>query len=107
MSASGSALGGSSARLRSSCLIQTLAGPSNQKTTSAFSGTAFMTRAFSGTAFGSSFRADQIEGADGYLRTMRAHANCIENLPVFGAIVVGLYLGNVASPLVDALAMTF
>ena len=53
-----------------------------------------------------SFRADQIEGADWYLRAMRAHANCIENLPVFGAIVVGLYVGNVASPLVDALAIT-
>ena len=37
---------------------------------------------------------------------MRAHANCIENLPVFGAIVFGLYVGNVASTLVDALAVT-
>jgi uncharacterized MAPEG superfamily protein len=36
---------------------------------------------------------------------MRAHANCIENLPVFGAIVVGLYVGNVASTLVDVLAV--
>ena len=54
----------------------------------------------------SSFRADQIEGADWYLRAMRAHANCIENLPVFGAIVFGLYVGNVASTLVDALSAT-
>jgi uncharacterized MAPEG superfamily protein len=53
-----------------------------------------------------SFRADQPEGADWYRRATRAHAYCIENLPVFGAIVIGLHIGNVASPLVDALAMT-
>ena len=38
------------------------------------------------------FRADQIEGADWYKRAMRAHANCVENLPVFGAIVFALTL---------------
>ena len=52
-----------------------------------------------------SFRADQIEGADWYKRAMRAHANCVENLPVFGAIVLGLYVGNVAGAFVNALAV--
>jgi hypothetical protein len=28
-----------------------------------------------------SFRADQVAGADWYIRAMRAHANCGENLP--------------------------
>lgn len=51
------------------------------------------------------FRADQIEGADWYKRAMRAHANCVENLPVFGAIVLGLHVGNVGSALVNALAV--
>jgi uncharacterized MAPEG superfamily protein len=51
------------------------------------------------------FRADQIEGAEWYKRAMRAHANCVENLPVFGAIVFGLYVGNVGSALVNALAV--
>ena len=51
------------------------------------------------------FRADQIEGADWYKRAMRAHANCIENLPIFGAIVLGLHVGNVGSALVNALAV--
>ena len=51
------------------------------------------------------FRGDQIEGADWYKRAMRAHANCVENLPVFGAIVLGLYVGNVASAFVNALAV--
>jgi len=50
------------------------------------------------------FRADQVEGAEWYKRAMRAHANCVENLPVFGAIVVALYVGNVSGALVDGLA---
>jgi hypothetical protein len=52
-----------------------------------------------------SFRADQVEGADRYKRAMRAHANCIENLPIFGAIVVALHIGNVGGTLVDGLAV--
>jgi uncharacterized MAPEG superfamily protein len=51
------------------------------------------------------FRADQIEGTDWYKRAMRAHANCVENLPIFGAIVLGLYVSNVGSALVNALAV--
>ena len=51
------------------------------------------------------FRADQIEGAEWYRRAMRAHANCIENLPVFGAIVLALYAGNITGSLVDKLAI--
>ena len=37
-----------------------------------------------------SFRSDQLEGEDWYRRGTRAHANCVENLPVFGAIVLVL-----------------
>src|SRR3982750_4577398 len=51
------------------------------------------------------FRADQVEGQDWYKRSMRAHANCIENLPVFGAIVFALYAGGVASATVNVLAV--
>lgn len=47
------------------------------------------------------FRADQPEGADWYKRSMRAHANCIENLPVFGAIVFALYVSGTSGPMVD------
>ena len=36
---------------------------------------------------------------------MRAHANCIENLPVFGAIVFALYVGIISDGLVDKLAI--
>jgi uncharacterized MAPEG superfamily protein len=52
-----------------------------------------------------SFRTDQVEGAGWYQRGTRAHANCIENLPVFGAIVLALQAGNVVGSLVDALAI--
>ena len=52
------------------------------------------------------FRADQVEGKDWYKRSMRAHANCIENLPVFGAIVFALYAGGLVSATVNVLAVT-
>ena len=51
------------------------------------------------------FRADQVGGDDWYKRAMRAHANCVENLPVFGAIVFALYVGNVTGGLVNVLAI--
>ena len=62
-------------------------------------------RILTGTVPIRNFRADQIEGAEWYRRAMRAHANCIENLPVFGAIVLALYAGNVTGSLVDKLAI--
>ena len=63
-------------------------------------------RIFSGRVAVRNFPADATGGEEWYRRATRAHANCIENLPVFGAIVFGLYVGNVASGLVDALAVT-
>jgi uncharacterized MAPEG superfamily protein len=52
------------------------------------------------------FRADQVEGEDWYRRSMRAHANCIENLPVFGAIVSALYVAGVGGSTVDFLSIS-
>ena len=51
------------------------------------------------------FRSDHVEGDDWYRRSMRAHANCIENLPVFGAIVLALYASGVSGPAADRLCM--
>jgi uncharacterized MAPEG superfamily protein len=51
------------------------------------------------------FPADAPEGADWYKRAMRAHANCVENLPVFAAIVVAIVATGVKSPVLDALAL--
>lgn len=60
----------------------------------------------SGRAQVSAFRADQVEGAEWYKRAMRAHANCIENLPVFGAIVFAIYVSGVGGSIVDALCIS-
>lgn len=43
------------------------------------------------------FRADKVEGSDWYRRAMRAHANCTENLPVFGAIVFAVHAAGIQS----------
>jgi uncharacterized MAPEG superfamily protein len=56
---------------------------------------------FAGRASINGFRADQPEGADWYKRAMRAHANCVENLPVFGAIVLALDVSGTGGPFVD------
>jgi len=52
------------------------------------------------------FRADRVEGADWYQRSMRAHANCVENLPVFAVIVFALYVADIDSSPVRWLAGT-
>jgi uncharacterized MAPEG superfamily protein len=51
------------------------------------------------------FRADQVEGADWYKRAMRAHANCVENLPVFGALVFALYISDTSGRSVDVASL--
>jgi uncharacterized MAPEG superfamily protein len=50
-----------------------------------------------------SFRSDRLEGEDWYRRGTRAHANCVENLPVFGAIVFVISTIGVNGFAVDAL----
>ena len=51
------------------------------------------------------FQADQVEGEEWYRRSMRAHANCIENLPVFGAIVLAIYVSGIGGPTVNYLSI--
>ena len=58
-----------------------------------------------GKAAIASFRSDALEGAGWYQRGTRAHANCIENLPVFGAIVWLITTIGLEGPLVDALCI--
>jgi uncharacterized MAPEG superfamily protein len=52
------------------------------------------------------FRADAADGEGWYQRGTRAHANCIENLPVFCAIVLALSASGVGGPLVDGLSIS-
>ena len=51
------------------------------------------------------FKADQVEGADWYKRAMRAHGNCVENLPVLGALVLALYVSGTGGKSVDAASL--
>jgi uncharacterized membrane protein YecN with MAPEG domain len=51
------------------------------------------------------FKADAVEGEDWYKRGMRAHANCVENLPVLGAIVLALQVSGTAGAAVDAVSL--
>jgi uncharacterized MAPEG superfamily protein len=62
---------------------------------------------FTGRAAISGWRADGRDGADWYQRAMRAHMNCVENLPVFGAIVVVMFVTGVSGPAFDRLAIIF
>lgn len=53
------------------------------------------------------WRADQPQGSERYQRAMRAHMNCVENLPVYAAIVVAILAAGVSGPVVNALALAF
>jgi uncharacterized membrane protein YecN with MAPEG domain len=68
-------------------------------------GTYRWSRIFTGRVAIANFPADAAGGADWYRRATRAHANCIENLPVFGAIVLALQVGKVSGALVDTLTV--
>lgn len=61
---------------------------------------------FGGRAAITDFPADTPHGSDGYRRVVRAHANCLETLPVFAAVVLMAETIHVHSPLLDMLACT-
>jgi uncharacterized MAPEG superfamily protein len=52
------------------------------------------------------WRADIPQGSEWYQRAMRAHMNCVENLPVYTAIVVALMALGLQSAVVDRLSIT-
>ena len=52
------------------------------------------------------WRADEQQGSEWYRRAMRAHMNCLENLPIYTAIVVALLAARVTSPILDGLTIT-
>lgn len=51
------------------------------------------------------FSADRPEGTDVYRRSMRAHANCVENLPLYTALVVVITVTGTESIILDRLAL--
>jgi uncharacterized MAPEG superfamily protein len=52
-----------------------------------------------------SFPADTPHGSPAYRRAMRAHANCVENLPVYGAIVLVAEIARLVPAHMDTLAL--
>jgi uncharacterized MAPEG superfamily protein len=53
-----------------------------------------------------SWRPDGQQGSEWYRRAVRAHMNCLENLPIYTAIVVALLATGITGPILDALAIT-
>jgi uncharacterized MAPEG superfamily protein len=51
------------------------------------------------------FPGDKPHGAGWYRRAMRAHANCVENLPVYAALVIVINVSSVAGSVLDSLAI--
>lgn len=53
------------------------------------------------------FPADVPHGSARYRRAMRAHANCVENLPVLGAVVVAIDVAGLHLATLDVLAVVY
>jgi uncharacterized MAPEG superfamily protein len=68
-------------------------------------GTYRWARILTGKAKFHHFPADRVEGPDFYRRSMRAHLNCIENLPIYGAVVLAIVVAHLQAPLLDNLAL--
>jgi uncharacterized MAPEG superfamily protein len=64
-------------------------------------------RILTGRAQMSEFRSDVAHGDDWYRRAMRAHANCVENLPVYAAVVIAILASGVSGAGLDRLAIIF
>jgi uncharacterized MAPEG superfamily protein len=62
-------------------------------------------RILTGRATISEWQAGQPQGSDWYQRAMAAHRNCIENLPVFAAIVIAINHFELNSQMLDSLAL--
>jgi uncharacterized MAPEG superfamily protein len=62
-------------------------------------------RILTGRATIQEWRPDLEQGTDWYKRAMRAHANCLENLPIFTVVVIALLVTKADSPWLDALAV--
>lgn len=60
---------------------------------------------FSGQAELKSFPGDEPHGSPFYRRATRAHANCVENLPVFASIVLAAEASGAQSGMFDVLAV--
>ena len=63
-------------------------------------------RILSGRATIAEWSADSTRRSEWYQRATRAHMNCVENLPVYGAVAMAATLVGVGGREIDALALT-
>ena len=64
-------------------------------------------RILTGRASVHEWRADAVQGCEWYQRAMRAHMNCVENLPIYGAVAFAAFATDASAPALDALALAF
>ena len=62
-------------------------------------------RILTGRATMREWRPDEVQGTDWYRRAMRAHANCLENLTIYTAVVIALLVTGASSRWLDILAI--
>jgi uncharacterized MAPEG superfamily protein len=62
-------------------------------------------RILTGRASIAEWRADVPQGSEWYQRAMRAHMNCVENLPIFGTLVVALMATHLQAASIDVMAI--
>ena len=64
-------------------------------------------RILTGRASVHEWRADVAQGCAWYQRAMRAHMNCVENLPVYGAVALAAHETGTSGIGLDGLAIAF
>lgn len=64
-------------------------------------------RIFRGQASTEEYAFPDIDKSDWHRRATRAHLNCVENLAIYGAIVLAAVVAQVQSSLTDQLAVAF
>ena len=64
-------------------------------------------RIVTGRATMAGWRADAAQESEWYQRATRAHMNCVENLPVYAAVVLAGAVAGVGGRELDVLALTF
>src|SRR6185369_12257356 len=62
-------------------------------------------RIVTGRASIAEWRAEIPQGSAWYQRAMRAHMNCVENLPIYAAVVMALVATGLQSSTIDGLAI--
>jgi uncharacterized MAPEG superfamily protein len=60
-----------------------------------------------GTKKANEFPSGVPHGGDAYWRLNRAHMNCLENLPIFGALVLVATVAGLRAPLLDTVAKIY